>query len=67
MDQFRRVWGVGSATSASGASTMRECVRAIDINEDPLVDVDIDEDDGNSRTQRQLISMKTLWLSLLLV
>ena len=43
---------VGTATSAFGASTMRECVGEIDINEDPLVDVDIDEDDENSRTQR---------------
>ncbi|PWA64081.1 myb/SANT-like domain, Harbinger transposase-derived nuclease domain protein [Artemisia annua] len=42
-----------SATLASGASGMWEPVGAININDDPLVDVDIDdEDDGNSRTQR---------------
>ncbi|PWA39581.1 myb/SANT-like domain, Harbinger transposase-derived nuclease domain protein [Artemisia annua] len=42
-----------SRASASRASAIREGVGALNIDEDPLVDVDIDdEDDGNSRTQR---------------
>ncbi|PWA73348.1 myb/SANT-like domain, Harbinger transposase-derived nuclease domain protein [Artemisia annua] len=42
-----------SRASVSGASAIRERVGALNIDEDPLVDVDIDDEDyGNSRTQR---------------
>ncbi|PWA46615.1 hypothetical protein CTI12_AA505140 [Artemisia annua] len=42
-----------SRASVSGASAIRERVGALTIDEDPLVDVDIDDEDyGNSRTQR---------------